>query len=202
VIDVVIPAHPAREASGMLARAVASVERQSIPARAVVQLDTVRAGSAATRTRGLARVTTPWVAFLDSDDELLPHHLERLLEHAEATGADLVYPWFHADGFTDPWPKLFGRVFDQGELRRGNFIPTTVLARTELVRLAGGFIADLDIAPPAQCDEWGLWLRMLDLKPAGARIAHLPERTWVWHVHGKNSSGSPHLGDARHSGRI
>lgn len=194
MIDVVIPAHPARVASGMLARAVASVEAQTVPARAVVQLDTTRAGSAKTRTAGLAGVVTPWVAFLDSDDTLDPGHLEKLVAHAEMTGADLVYPWFRVDGAPDPWPYRFGMQLDVGALRRGNFIPVTVLARMDLVRAAGGFVADLKYAPPAQCDEWGLWLRMLD---RGARIVHLPERTWTWHAHGGNTSGSPRLGDAK-----
>lgn len=178
----------------MLARAVASVQAQTVPARAVVQLDATRAGSAATRTAGLAGVRTPWVAFLDSDDVLDPGHLEKLAAHAETTGADLVYPWFRVDGYHDPWPGRFGQPFDGAALRRANYIPVTVLARTGLVRAAGGFIADLTIAPPAECDEWGLWLRMLD---QGARIVHLPERTWTWVAHGKNSSGSPRLGDAK-----
>jgi hypothetical protein len=194
VIDVVIPAHPARVASGMLARAVASVQAQTVPARAVVQLDAIRAGSAATRTAGLAGVVTPWVAFLDSDDVLDPEHLEKLVAHADATGADLVYPWFRVDSAPDPWPHRFGMEFDPQALRWGNYIPVTVLARTEAVRAAGGFIADLKHAPPAQCDEWGLWLRMLD---RGARFAHLPERTWTWVAHSGNTSGSPRLGDAK-----
>lgn len=199
MIDVVIPTHPGRLATGLFHRAVVSVQAQTVPARVVSQLDTNGSGSADTRTRGLAKVSTPWVAFLDSDDELLPHHLERLAVHAEVTGADLVYPWFHLDGggiVEDPWPHRYGQPFDAAALRRGNYIPVTVLVRTELVRRAGGFVADLTISPPAQCDEWGLWLRMLDL---GAKVEHLPERTWIWRVHGKNTQGSPRRGDAKPS---
>ena len=194
MIDVVIPAHPARVASGQLDKAIASVWAQTFAARLVVQHDTTRAGSAATRNAGLARVRSPWVAFLDSDDVLDPGHLEKLAACAEATRADLVYPWFRADGYHDPWPHRFKHAFDAAALRRSNYIPVTVLARTDLVREVGGFIADLTIAPPAACDEWGLWLRMLD---AGARIAHLPERTWTWNMHSGNTSGSPQLGDAK-----
>ena len=178
----------------MLKRALASVQAQTIPARAVVQLDVTRAGSAATRNAALKGVTSPWVAFLDSDDTMDPEHLERLAAHAEKTGADLVYPWFRVDGYTDPWPWRYGMEFDPAALQRSNFIPVAVLARTDLVREVGGFVADPKFAPPAQCDEWGLWLRMLD---AGARFAHLPERTWTWVAHSGNTSGSPRLGDAR-----
>jgi Glycosyl transferase family 2 len=46
----------------------------------VVQQANAGVGSA--RNRGLAEATTTWVAFLDSDDEWLPHHLDTLLARA------------------------------------------------------------------------------------------------------------------------
>lgn len=194
MIDVVIPYHPARAANGMLARAVASVEAQTLPARPVLQLDETRAGAAATRNAGLARAETPWVAFLDSDDELHPQHLERCATFLGAAGADLVYPWFDRVGWIDPWPEREGRPFDAAALRRGNYIPMTVLVRRRLLLDVGGFQPDRTLAPPAECEDWGTWLRLLD---AGARFVHLPERTWTWYAHGRNTAGSPYLGDAK-----
>lgn len=195
-ITVAVPSHPARAQNGMLARALDSVYRQRrLPTAVVVANDLDRQGSAATRNRALAGVTTDWVAFLDSDDELHPEHLERLAARAAATGADVVYPWFTPAGGQDPWPAWFGQPFDEQALRRRDFvIPVTVLARARLLRAVGGFRADLSIAAPAQCDDWGLWLRLLD---AGATFSHLPLRTWTWHMHAGNTSGSPELGDAR-----
>jgi glycosyltransferase involved in cell wall biosynthesis len=50
------------------------------PGTEVVRLD-VNGGSAAARNAGLARVTTPWVAFLDSDDLWRPGLLRALWPH-------------------------------------------------------------------------------------------------------------------------
>lgn len=194
MIDVVIPYHQARADSDMLARAVASAGVQTLPARVLLQLDDTGAGAAATRNAGLSRADGEWVALLDSDDELRPWHLEHLIAHAGCTGADLVYPWFDRVGWPDPWPERENRPFDPAALRRGNYIPMTVLVRRELLLAVGGFRPDRALNPPAESEDWGTWLRLLD---AGARFEHLPERTWTWHVHGRNTSGSPLLGDAR-----
>ena len=94
-ITVVTPTHPFRMTSGMLARATSSVYQQSKPASAhAVAVDLTGAGAATTRQRALEMATTPWVAFLDSDDWFAPNHLQLLSEHAQETGADYVYSWF------------------------------------------------------------------------------------------------------------
>ena len=121
-------------------------------------------------------VTTDWVAFLDSDDELKPNHLRACARHATLTGADVMYPWF--DGY-DPM-GMFGVPFDPELLRRRNYIPVTVLARTAMVKAVGGF-ADHPDEHGDPCEDWGLWLKLLDL---GAKFSHLPQRTWIWHPGG------------------
>lgn len=192
-IGVVIPVHPARIRAGLLDRAVASVWAQTLPAAELhIPVDRRREGAAATRNRGLAAVRSEWVAFLDSDDEFLPHHLERLAACAVETGADMVYPWFETPGWSDPlgW---FGRDFDPVAIRSANYVPVTVLVRTELLRSVGGFVNLHDGSERATCEDWGAWLALID---AGARIVHLPERTWRWHLHGGNTSGRTTQGDA------
>ncbi|AHH98355.1 glycosyltransferase family 2 protein [Kutzneria albida] len=192
-IGLVIPAHPARVRNGMLTRAINSVCVQKLqPSELHVTVDRRREGAAATRNRGLAAVQAKWVAFLDSDDEFLPQHLERLAAHAVETGADMVYPWFEPVGMTDPVGR-FGQPFDPVQLRTANYIPVTVLVRTELLRSVGGFRDRFDPAVLATCEDWGAWLALVD---AGARIVHLPERTWKWHQHGGRTSGRAVQGDA------
>jgi glycosyltransferase involved in cell wall biosynthesis len=150
--------------------------------------DTHHHGAATTRNAGLLQVTTEWVAFLDDDDTMEPGHLSALFECAQETGADLVYPWFHLPNGADPFPDRFGVPFDAAELTRRNFIPVTVLARTELIKAVGGFqpLNTSTESGASPCEDWGCWQAML---AAGARFVHLPERTWTWNWWSGNTSG-------------
>ena len=181
-VTAVIPSIPPR--SKMLRRALASVLSQTRPVDGIsVAVDNSHAGSAATRNRALAGVTTEWVAFLDDDDQWKANHVERLLATAEETNADVVYPWPEMFGAGDPRPDRFGVPFDEAELRRGSYIPVTSLVRTELAWKCGGF----HLRPGSPYDDHAFYLSMLDV---GAKFVHLPERTWIWNIHGQNTSGS------------
>jgi hypothetical protein len=193
VVTVVIPYHHARSTSGMLTRAVNSVEAQTIPRSLILVEDRGGDGAAITRQRGLEMVTTEWVAFLDSDDEFLPHHLERVMACARETGADYVYPWYEVVGGRDPMPAHFGRPWDPAAPRLTTIV---VLVRTELAQQVG-FIHPLTGqvgVDPSSGEDWHF---VLGCNALGAHIVHLPERTWRWHHHGKNTSGRPNRGDAR-----
>lgn len=181
-ISLAIPTHPGREA--VLERALTSVKAQTLAPQAIhVVLDEQRRGAARTRNQALALVETEWVAFLDSDDELLPHHLKACARHATLTGADVVYPGFEGE---DP-TGMFGVAFDPLLLRRRNYIPVTVLARTDLVKAVGGFTPHPD-ENGDPCEDWGLWLALLSV---GTRFSHLPQRTWIRHDGGTRGRGDP-----------
>jgi hypothetical protein len=65
----------------------------------------------------------------------MPEHLEKLLWMQLGCGADVVYP-----RPADPAPALrFGQPFDPIALEQGNYVPVTVLTRTQMVRAVGGF---------------------------------------------------------------
>ncbi|CAO5150831.1 Glycosyltransferase [Frankia sp. AiPs1] len=196
-VTVVIPTIPPRAA--MLCRAVGSVGRQTRPAAALsIAIDVDHAGAWATRQRALEAVRTPWTAFLDDDDQFLPHHLDRLLACAEETGGDYIFPWFTPIGpdgrpFTDrpnggdPFPGYFGRPWDDARPRQTTI---TTMVRTELAQavgfqrpvegeLIGGFRLGEDYRFTLGCVN------------AGARFVHLPERTWLWRWHPGQTSGKP-----------
>lgn len=198
-IGVVIPAHPARVDNGMLDRAARSAWTQTLrPAEVHVAIDLRGEGAWATRDRALQAVRAPWVAFLDSDDEFMPHHLATLARGAEETGADYVYSYYQVrnaygqDIDCDPLGH-FGKVFDSADP-----IQTTIvtLVRTELAQKVGFR------EPPRDARVGGLrygedYQFTLDCVAVGAKIVHIPQRSWWWVHHGGNSSGLPNQGDAR-----
>lgn len=180
-ITVVTPSIPPRAA--MLGRAAASVQAQKRPADDhVIYMDWTGVGPGGARNGALERVTTEWVAFLDDDDEFLPHHLRACERMARHTGADVVYPIGRYDWGDDPLGQM-SRPFSELRLRMGNFIPITVLARTALILDVGGFPLghEAPLMGEQRCEDWGLWLRMLD---SGASFAALNQVTWICHTHG------------------
>lgn len=188
-VTVVIPHIPTRTFE--LGRAVASVTAQTHqPEDIIIAVDKRHCGSALTRNRALYHISTTWVAFLDDDDELLPNHLEVLTHYALRDGATVIYPGCRVvDGegavvpLHEEWGR-FGQAFDGELLKKQSYIPVTSLVHANLARQAL-------FGPPASAldsdyDDWGFYLRLLGL---GARFLHVPEVTWVWHHHGKNTSG-------------
>ena len=187
-VTVVVPFHTQRETNGYLQRALRSIDQQTLRGVQVIAVrDEERQGAAVTRQTGLMLVDTPWVAFLDSDDEMDPCHLERCMGAAEERGADYVYPWFRVMGGHDPFPMFFGKPFDPTS---PNSTTITILVRTELAQDVG-FTQDPNVQVSGEDYQF-----TLGCVARGANIWHHPERTWTWHHHGSNSSGMPGRGDA------
>ena len=195
-VTLCIPSVPPR--ARLLREAVASAVAQDAPFAGIhVEVDLERTGPAATRNRSVRAAQTDWVAFLDDDDLLRPHHLSTLIERQRETDADLVYPWFQLEVMGQPSERkpIFitqadgsqtdpeGAEPDLAALDVANYIPVTVLVRRDLLLDVGGF------QPPWQnavCEDWGAWIA---LRSAGAKFAHANSRTWVWRHHGGNYGG-------------
>lgn len=177
-VTVAIPAHEPRLKNGMLARALESVAAQLHPPAAIsVAIDYNHAGAPHTRQRALDAVTTPWVAFLDSDDTLDPEHLELLAGCANREGADYVFSYFHGADVLGS----FGKEFDPEHPHETTI---TTLVRTELAKSVG-FQALTDRS--ANTGEDAFFTRGCVAR--GAKIVHLPIRTWTYTMGEHNTSG-------------
>lgn len=203
-VSVVLPTIPSR--GMMLSRAITSVTNQTLPAEdIIVPVDYRKDGAGPTRNRGAAAASSEWLAFLDDDDQMCHSHLEDLVDHAEETGADMVYPWFTTVGvsqsalrvpvdgvLTSPEGVPFGDeqrdYVGRGPQGHGNnFIPITYLIRRELFMDLGGFpTTNTDEWPHPANEDWGF---LIKLCASGASIEHLDARTWIWHFHSGSTLG-------------
>lgn len=189
LVTVVIPTIKPRK--GILRRAVNSVMAQTYGVPPIeIAIDRNHDGAAVTRNRALRNARSEWVAFLDDDDYFLPNHLEVLLDAADSAEHDVIYTGckviganFETIPMQEEWGR-FGKEFDAEILRQGSCIPVTSLVRTELAKQA--LFGPPDHDPTSWYDDWGFYLRALD---EGASFLHVPEVTWVWHHHGRNTSG-------------
>jgi hypothetical protein len=185
-VTVCVPAIPSR-LTLLQQRALPSVWRQTYPVDAVaVSVDYHRQGAWWNRNATVAMVATRWLAFLDDDDELLPHHLECLTAVAAEHDADVVWGWFEVVGGTDPFPTKRGRPWDPAQ---PHAFPITALVNAELVREAGAqFAADLRGLGSWEDQDLPFWSA---LAAAGGRFVATPEITWRWWHHKANTSGLP-----------
>jgi glycosyltransferase involved in cell wall biosynthesis len=188
-VTVCIATHPERQTSGLINRAFASVAAQTLqPAVVVVANDRERLGAGATRRRLLAAVDTEWIAWLDSDDEWAPEHLEKLFQVATETDSVYVFSWFFGN---DPLGH-FGLPFNPCTPHHTTM---NVLVRTDVAREVG---FNLNEVGPFANEDWGFITGVAKLAcERGLKMTHLAERTWTYHQHGQNSSGQPGQGDAR-----
>lgn len=196
-VTVCIPRIPERSGK-MFHRALASVSNQTLLPRVVLsKVDEDGRGAAATKNFLLRATNTEFVAFLDDDDELLPRHLEALLEGQQESGADVVYAWPDGKRGLDPAPHKFGRPFDWGMLLPYNVLPSTSLFRTETFRRAGGFQYPGNLVVDGRVpyalmegawrfDDWGAYLALWHAK---ASFHHVAERTWIYHHHPGQTAG-------------
>lgn len=188
-VTVCIAAHPARFRNGMLERALTSVLTQTLQPEAIhVANDVERHGAGHTRRNLLESVATTWLAWIDSDDEWLPEHLEKLHRVATETDSVFVYSWFYGN---DPLGH-FGLPFDPCHPHHTTM---NVLVRTDIAKRVG--FQDTQ-PPPFSNEDWGFITGVAAICCAeGLKMTHLPERTWYYHQQGQNTSGQPTQGDAR-----
>lgn len=175
---------PALNRETMIPRALASIRAQTRPPDEIIVVDDAstdgtalvakeagatvivmpeRSGSGPARNAGIEATTAEWVAFLDSDDEWDPQHLELLFRQAGA--ANLV---------TAPAVDSSGRVRGNPDRRPVPLTPQLLLVPGDAVVTSGTMVrrtalisAGLFRALP-RAQDLDLWLRVLDRGPGVA----------------------------------
>ena len=144
-------------------------------------------GAAGARNAGLERVETELVAFVDSDDLLLPGALAALADGLEGA-ADAPFAFgqglsaarngsgWTPHGLIHPEPAELGELFASIYVR--NSVPSSgALVRTEHARAIGGYNADLEFV-----EDHDFWIR---LAMRGDPV-HVAEVVCVYRIHPEN----------------
>lgn len=182
-VTIITPSIEGREE--LLVEATATVVSQTEEVAHLVWLDAEREGPAIVRNRLLDLVQTEWVGFLDDDDLLDPAHVASLMALLSGGEGLPDLAWsrcrtWAAPGVEAPRIMQAMRPDYRALLRNGsrNFIPVTVIARTESIREAGRF----DSAD--RYEDYELWRRMLGAQRMS--FAYLPVVTWTYRFFGAN----------------
>lgn len=135
-------------------------------------LDETKPGAACARNRGLDAVRAPWTMFFDSDDVMLPGHLQRVSEAlAEYPEADLL-GWdvkaYDSAGKSHLLP-FEPRNLAWHNIMHGSLATLRYCARTDLFRRAGGWCEQL-----VTWDDIELGCRLLALGPRVVKLHGTP----------------------------
>ena len=154
--------------------------------RRVRVLSCTEPGAPSARNAGLAAVETPWVLFFDSDDEMLPRHIERVLAGIAAYPEAEVLGW-NVDYANRGIKRFRTDSLEWNNLFEGNFASLRWAARTELVRRVGGW------NPSARLwDDIELGARLIATNP---KIRHLGQEISVRVFPQEESISTNHAGD-------
>jgi cellulose synthase/poly-beta-1,6-N-acetylglucosamine synthase-like glycosyltransferase len=129
------------------------------------------------RNEALANVQTPWVCFLDADDELTPGFFDHMARGTADIRVPSVSYVVKGRARLAHVPRVFRHRHRRGCqpecLRDGNWLVIGSVARTDLIRDVGGF------REWPVYEDWDLWLRCY---LAGGTFQVVPKAIYRAHV--------------------
>ncbi len=149
-VTVITPCAPAH--MGYLSRCIKSVQGLTTPVLHLIGIDHHRRGAGAVRNALLAKVTTPYVVFLDADDTIEPTFIDETLPHIKP------HSYVYTGWYEGMVIRLLAvpRFVWSLELHTPTYHLITCLLNTQEVIQAGGFDATL-----AGMEDKDLFLRLL-----------------------------------------
>lgn len=145
----------------------------------------------AARNAGIAATTGELVAFLDSDDEMLPGELARLVA-ALVDRPNVGIAYCRAEFFDDETAEVFD-VFPRRPVQGDAFLECAignrmtigaVVVRRALLDRVGVFDEDRELTG---MEDWELWTRCL----GASEVVFVPDVTVRVHFHARNTVGDP-----------
>lgn len=130
----------------------------------VTIVDEPAPGAANARNAGLAAVNADWTMFFDSDDVMLPEHVERAMKCAEKHPNAQLIGWDVDMALRNGSAKrgqFFSSDMHYNNIIHGGFATLRYMAKTDLFRKAGGWNAAIRV-----WDDIELGARLLSLRPA------------------------------------
>ncbi len=148
------------------------IDAHAAPGFCIEFLSQPKPGANAARNLGLEAVSTPWTLFFDSDDVMLPGHLERVIQgikdHPEADVLGWDVMGYAPDG-SDRIQRFETQNAPWHNIMHGSMATQRYCARTDLFRTAGGWDETL-----STWDDIELATRILSKKPCLVKLRGEP----------------------------
>jgi len=150
-------------------------------------------GAQAARNTGIRAARADVIAFLDSDDEYLPHSIDLRLTAMQRDNAPVVHSECLVVRHPDPTPRPFGtpplagNVYDPLLAGPGPTYPALMMTRAAIESI--GLLDESIVA----FQEWDLAIRLAEHH----RFAYVPEPTFIYHCHAGETISKDSLRGAR-----
>ena len=125
-------------------------------------------GVSAARNQGIAAGKAPWLAFLDSDDEWLPHKLQQQMKWSTGYPQHMLIHteeiWIRNGQRVNPKKKHIkkgGRIFSHN-LDMCRISPSSAIIQRAFLKSVGLFREDFPV-----CEDYELWLRVCSQTDTG-----------------------------------